>query len=84
MEGTKSKIDTMYGNPAIAILAGAFDVNVFQSKVLKLLHGPVGEHYPGKERIDEENESIGYASSHAVVAFATGAADCRTSCSATA
>lgn len=84
VEGTQSKVDTMYRNPAIAILAGAFDVNVFQGQILKLLHGPVRKHYPGEERIDEKHESIGYAGSHAVVAFATGAADCRTSRGATA
>jgi hypothetical protein len=36
-----------------------FDIDVIEGKVGELLHGPVREHDPGDDRVDEEDERVG-------------------------
>jgi hypothetical protein len=43
----------------------AFDVDVIQSEVGKLLHSPVGEHDPRDNRVDEKDERVCDTSSDA-------------------
>lgn len=43
--------------------------------MLELLDGPLCEHDPGEDRVDEEDEGVGYAGCDRVAAFSAGGAD---------
>jgi hypothetical protein len=59
VEESESKVDALYRNISIALLAVAFDVDVIEGEVGELLHGPVREHDPGHDRVDEKDERVG-------------------------
>jgi hypothetical protein len=49
----------------------ALDVYVVESEMRQLLHGPVGEHDPGHDRVEEEDERVGDTGRDAVAACPT-------------
>lgn len=59
MEKAEGEVDALYRNIAVALFAVAFDVDIVEGEMGELLHGPVGEHDPGHDRVDEEDERVG-------------------------
>jgi hypothetical protein len=85
VEETEGEVDALHCNEAIALLAVALDVDIVQGELGQLLHGPVGEHDPRDDRVDEENEGVCDTGCDAVAAFpSTGAHDGAASGRATA
>lgn len=74
MEGAQSEVHAMDGNEAVAVVAGTGDGHVVERHVLQLLDGPVGEHEPGDDGVDEEDERVGDSGRDAVVTLAARAA----------
>jgi len=46
VEETEREVDALYCDISVTLFAVAFDVDIVQSEVSQLLHGPVGEHDP--------------------------------------
>ena len=65
MEGAECEVHTVYGNESVASLSVTTDSHVIKGEMLKLLHGPVRQHQPRDDRVDEEEKSVGYPSGHA-------------------
>lgn len=80
VEETESEVDAVDGSESITLLAGARDGGIVQQYFLQLLDGPIGEHDPGQQRVEEEDDGVGNACGHAVVAFAACAAESRACC----
>jgi hypothetical protein len=59
VEEAEGEVDALHSNVSVALLAVALDVDVVQSKMGELLHGPVREHDPGHDRVDEQDERVG-------------------------
>lgn len=84
VEEAESEIDALHSDEAVALLAVTLDVDIVQGELRQLLHGPVGEHDPRDDRIDEKNERVGDTGCDAVAAFSSaGAHDSRAGCGAT-
>jgi len=77
VEKSESKVDAVNSSEAIAGLAVAGDGGEVEQDVLEFLDGPVGEHDPGQERVEEQDDGVGDTGGHAVVALAGSAADGR-------
>ncbi|KAI6776110.1 hypothetical protein HG530_000055 [Fusarium avenaceum] len=84
MEETKRKVDSVNSKPAMAFACGTIDRNIIEGEFLQLFDRPRREHYPGDDRIDKEEERVCDSSCDTIAAFATCAADHRTSCSTAA
>lgn len=65
VEETEGEIDALDRDVAVALLAVALDVDVVECEVRQLLHGPVREHDPRDDRVDEEDEGVGDTGSDA-------------------
>jgi hypothetical protein len=77
VEETESEVDALNSDIAVALFAVALDVDVVKSEVGELLHGPVGEHDPRDDRVDEEDEGVCDTGCDTVAAFSsTRAHDC--------
>lgn len=50
---SKGKVKTLHSDVSIARLSVAAEIEVVESEVLQLLEGPVCEHEPGKDRVDQ-------------------------------
>lgn len=59
VEEGEGEVDPLHCDIAVALLSVALDVHVVKGEVRQLLHGPVGEHDPRNDRVDEEDERIG-------------------------
>lgn len=76
VEEAEGEVDALHGNEAIALFPVALDVDIVQGELGQLLHGPVGEHDPRDDRVDEQNEGVCDTGCDAVAAFpSTGAHD---------
>jgi len=84
VEEAESKVDTVNSSEAITGLAVAGDCGEVEQDVLEFLDGPVGEHDPGQQRIEQEDDGVGDTCSHAIVAFSSSTADGRACGSSTA
>lgn len=84
VENTESKVDTVDSSEAIAGLAVTGDGGVIKQDMLEFLDGPVGEHDPGQERVEQQDDGVGDTGGHTVVAFSSSAADGGTCCGSTA
>ena len=71
VEEAESKVDALHRDVAVALLAVALDVDIVQGELRELLHGPVGEHDPRDDRVDEEDERVCDTSSDAVSALSS-------------
>ena len=74
VEEAEGEVDALDGDEAVALLAVALDVDVVQGELGQLLHGPVGEHDPRDDRVDEEDERVGDAGCDAVAALSSAGA----------
>lgn len=76
VEEAEGEVDALDGDEAVALLAVALDVDVVERELGELLHGPVREHDPRDDRVDEQNEGVCNAGRDAVAALsAAGAHD---------
>jgi hypothetical protein len=67
VEEAKGEVDALHGNVAVALLAVALDVDVVKREVGEFLHGPVREHDPRNDGVDEEDERVGDAGGDATM-----------------
>lgn len=75
VEEAESKVDTVDSGKAIAGLAVAGDCSEVEQNMLEFLDSPVGEHDPGQERVEQQDDGVGDTGGHAVVAFSSSTAD---------
>ena len=75
MEDSEGEVDAMHRREAETRVSRAADRDVVEEHALELLDRPVGEHEPGQEAVDEEDQSISDSGRDGVVAFPAGAAD---------
>lgn len=76
MEEAECEVDALHRNVSVALLAMAFNVDVVQGEVRELLHSPIGEHDPGDDGIEQEEEGVSDTGSDTVSTLAaTGSKD---------
>ena len=85
VEETERKIDAMHSDVAVAFGPVAGDGGVIEESMFELLDGPVGQHDPGEDGVEEQYDGVDDTGRHAIVAFSARTADgaaCRRSTAA--
>ena len=70
VEESECEVDALHRDVAVTLLAVALDVDVIQGEVREFLHSPIGEHYPGDDGIEQEEEGVCDTGSDTVSTFA--------------